>query len=1037
MRPNKMISLVLASRNAKIPHYVCSAVVLQSVALTALAADSIDSNTKEQILQLCGPSGSISDSGSARAGQVAGSNEKSDVRVLVGEFCKLVSVGNQAETSAIHRSAAVAIENLLDASQRERANLILNVADSLADADKASVDDLRFELAKARLFGFQDRLEESLAIRERIRMDLKIKLGEASHESIYNELFISNLLFSRGRVEEGISTLRKISPNARNSIEPFSRLSALLIRTDAASLMLEGRMDDALRMLADARSSWVTRFGPADATVVEFSRRMVEMLIRKGDFQEALRISSENLIAHPEIARARTTKEIATLLQLISLYIENNRLETARKIEEHVQNQIESNLPKISRSQYFESLSRAAVIEELRGSIERALRIRQIVVAGLREIYGPGSAEVEVETVNLANLLEKNGDEEGACRILADAQKKAIETDRLGDTVNREYLALSVDLCAARVVGATFDRKNIEALKFRVKAMSRDQAGGSDDVLGAQMLLAEVLARRGDGSEAKAILDQMVLLAEGGNAGSAVNSNTEMISEDSAKRVGKAGEPKELLAAYADLALYHARDQEFEVALRVSELARDRSLRLRFAREAWRKEGLPAVARKALQPLVERVQELDEQIASHDDIVERVRFEAERVVAAAQLAARESEISRQWHTAPRDPVLPSLPRLTASLPAGTAIVSVMHSGESWWSLVLTGSGPRFVPCGERDLGVLARAWRKGLRGEAVRVWPLADGRFVEGFERPAAAVGPRLSPREVESRIGSAWAEPVAAAAGGARRLVVVADDELVGVPLQALPLGRGRLLDRFELGYAPSVSTWLQGRNRSAAGSYAMDLLALSPGNSSAVAEPSTGQPGLAHAGREIEAIRFHFAPEKSHVLLGEDASKAKLREVSRSGELARYRFVHIAAHAWTRPDPPEASAIQLAGGAPQGAEAARNITAAEFAGLSMGSELVVFSACDTGSGRYEHGRGLLGLAHAALAAGNRSALLTLWSIADDDAAGFMEDFYGRLRGGHDAVSALALVQREWARSDDPHRSDPRTWGAFVLYGS
>ena len=475
-----------------------------------------------------------------------------------------------------------------------------------------------------------------------------------------------------------------------------------------------------------------------------------------------------------------------------------------------------------------------------------------------------------------------------------------------------------------------------------------------------------------------------------------------------------------------DLAHLYAQDGEFEDALRVSELARDRSLRRRFARETWRKEGLPAVAREALRPLVEKVQELDEQIASHDDIVERVRFEAERVVEAAQLAAREAEASRQWRTAPRDPVLPPLSRLTASLPAGTAIVSVMHSGEAWWSLVLTGAGPRFVPCVERDLGVLARAWRKGLRSEAVRVWPLADGRFVEGFERPAAAVGPPLSPSEVESRIGNAWAEPVVAAAGGAKRLVVVADDELVGVPLQALPLGRGRVLDRFELSYAPSVSTWLQGRGRAASGSYPMDLLALSP-----------EQPGLAHAGREIEAIRARFAPAKSRVLLGADASKARLREVSRSGDLARYRFVHIAAHAWTRPDPPEASAIELAGGAPEGAAAARNLTAAEFAGLSMGAELVVFSACDTGSGRYEHGRGLLGLAHAALAAGNRSALLTLWSVADDDAAGFMEDFYGRLRGGHDAASALALVQREWARSDDPHRSDPRTWGAFVLYGS
>ncbi len=279
-----------------------------------------------------------------------------------------------------------------------------------------------------------------------------------------------------------------------------------------------------------------------------------------------------------------------------------------------------------------------------------------------------------------------------------------------------------------------------------------------------------------------------------------------------------------------------------------------------------------------------------------------------------------------------------------------------------------------------------------------------------------------------------------------ARQLVFVGDDDLVGIPLQALPLGQGIALDRYDISYAPSLSTYARWQGRQARPAGGLDLLALggidfpprtgpeSDDLASIQLEYAAAHP-LPGAGQEVAAIARQFAPQRRRLLTGAGATKAALQQASRSGELARYRYVHLATHAWVDADHPEGSAVVLAS---SGAELPLQVvlTAAELAGLQMHADLLVLSACETGTGSFEHGRGLLGLAYAALAAGNRAAVLSLWSIADATTAPFMERFYARLRGGAAPVAALADTQREFRRSRDPRRADPATWAAFVLYG-
>jgi CHAT domain-containing protein len=105
------------------------------------------------------------------------------------------------------------------------------------------------------------------------------------------------------------------------------------------------------------------------------------------------------------------------------------------------------------------------------------------------------------------------------------------------------------------------------------------------------------------------------------------------------------------------------------------------------------------------------------------------------------------------------------------------------------------------------------------------------------------------------------------------------------------------------------------------------------------------------------------------------------------------------------------------------------------EIAGLEMGCELVVLSACQTGRGRLTGGEGVVGLARAFFYAGAHSVVVSLWNISDISGASFMRRFYSHLREKRNPVAALSQAKMEMIRSDKPERH-PYYWSSFVIVG-
>jgi CHAT domain-containing protein len=93
---------------------------------------------------------------------------------------------------------------------------------------------------------------------------------------------------------------------------------------------------------------------------------------------------------------------------------------------------------------------------------------------------------------------------------------------------------------------------------------------------------------------------------------------------------------------------------------------------------------------------------------------------------------------------------------------------------------------------------------------------------------------------------------------------------------------------------------------------------------------------------------------------------------------------------------------------------------------------ELLTLSACQTAEG---DDRAPLGMSGSALKAHARSALGTLWPVADESAKQVMDGFYRRLAAGG-LTRVQALRQAQLALLQQTQRSHPFHWAPFVLIG-
>ncbi len=368
-----------------------------------------------------------------------------------------------------------------------------------------------------------------------------------------------------------------------------------------------------------------------------------------------------------------------------------------------------------------------------------------------------------------------------------------------------------------------------------------------------------------------------------------------------------------------------------------------------------------------------------------------------------------------------------------------------------------------------------------VRGEGCRVSrvDLGDGAELQQFaEQFTAAMRDQLMDEPIARiELSRIVLQPLMAELAGVDRWLVVPDGSLWGIPIGVLPDPEDSnryLLERVTVGYLTSTYELAEasietGRAKALERSLLVGAPEFGgPENGGPVVLTDTGPcqlppfEALPATRRELDDIAELLAAPRQ--LTGSDVTKQRLE-----GELTgKPRLIHFATHAYfagnagcaravddeglrekpIAPNPLLLSGIVLAGAnRPTRVESEGEsgiLTAYEVAGLDLdAADLVVLSACDTGTGLALRGQEVLGLRWGFRAAGAHALVTSLWRSNDAATSRMMRSFYSALLSedlksdafrGAESLRRAKLSQLESETRLGIRR--PLIWANFIFSG-
>ncbi|MEX0929368.1 MAG: CHAT domain-containing protein [Balneolales bacterium] len=242
-------------------------------------------------------------------------------------------------------------------------------------------------------------------------------------------------------------------------------------------------------------------------------------------------------------------------------------------------------------------------------------------------------------------------------------------------------------------------------------------------------------------------------------------------------------------------------------------------------------------------------------------------------------------------------------------------------------------------------------------------------------------------------------------------RLIIVVDGLLALLPFEALIWNENYLIQDYQIKYTPSVRAL--SRKAEAGMEFDQDMLQIAnPDYENVRVNPAVSFTSLPSSMLEAQAISRLF--DKVITLSGKDARESILKSI----DLTRYRYLHFATHGYYNEKNPGLSGLVLAQEAETFPLADREdgfLRSREIPFLVLKTDLVVLSGCETGLGKRERGKGILGLQHAFLQAGASTVVVSLWPVYDRSTSLLMTKFYQGLIQ-YDAESRRWFpVLKEW----------------------
>ena len=197
------------------------------------------------------------------------------------------------------------------------------------------------------------------------------------------------------------------------------------------------------------------------------------------------------------------------------------------------------------------------------------------------------------------------------------------------------------------------------------------------------------------------------------------------------------------------------------------------------------------------------------------------------------------------------------------------------------------------------------------------------------------------------------------------------------------------------------------------------------------------TSGPSLEEKSRKIQSPLIYNQEEIKNIhrltsggiFIGDQASERQFKECA-----AQYNIVHIASHAQTHDESPLLSHIAFTPIADSLEDGVLEL--GELFNMELDIDMIVLSACETGTGKMQRGEGIVSLARGATFAGAKSIITTLWAISDQASSKIMYAFYENLKKGQSKDEALRKAKIAYLENSDKLNAHPFFWGGFIAIG-
>ena len=161
----------------------------------------------------------------------------------------------------------------------------------------------------------------------------------------------------------------------------------------------------------------------------------------------------------------------------------------------------------------------------------------------------------------------------------------------------------------------------------------------------------------------------------------------------------------------------------------------------------------------------------------------------------------------------------------------------------------------------------------------------------------------------------------------------------------------------------------------------------------------------------------------------LSENATESKFKEVAQS-----YRFLHLAMHGFVNEMNGDGRLIFAKSGSSKEDD---QLFIPEIYNLELNAELVVLSACNSGSGKLQKGEGIMSMARSFIYAGSPSVIMSQWTLPDAIAPLLISSFSKYLLAGEPKDQALRKAKLDYLKSvKDPNFAHPYYWAGLVVIG-